>query len=348
VSGTGARTAVAPAAAGLFAVAGVAYLLAGVTESPPLLLACGAALALPVVALALRPRTDGVVLGRLVPPRLPVGASARSTLIARNDGHRRSPELLVRDTLPGFDDVRVVLPPLEPGEGTSVTVARTALRRQRADAGALGVEAVGPFGLSRVLRDVELDGEVRVHPAPARPPALPLPAWSVVDGGRPTGRAGPGTEVLQLRDWRPGDGARAVSARASARHGRPVVVDREADGAGEVVVLLTGRGSGPAWEDALASACAAAVRSVGEGRRAWLLASGHEARPGPGPRDVLDWFAAADDAEPLEEEVLRRAVGRARAGGVLVAVAPVDDVAERMAVRRAAAAAGVPLVVLGD
>jgi hypothetical protein len=109
---------------------------------------------------------------------------------------------------------------------------------------------------------------------------------------------------------------------------------------------VLGPGAGDRWEQALSAACGAALRSSADGRPPALLAAGHEARPGPGPRDVLDWFAAADDAGPLDDAVLRRALRRAGAAGVLLVVAPLDGLVDRMRVRRAAASARVPLVVL--
>lgn len=342
----GSRTAVAPSAAGLLAVAGILYLVAGLTGSGWLLLACAAVLVLPVVAVVLRPRVDGVVVGRRMAPRVTVGGTVLSTLVVRNDGPRRSPELVVLDSVPGLEDVRLAVPALPPGGTVEVAATRTALQRCRAPAGTLQLDAIGPFGLVRTLRDVVLEGVVHVHPVPAAPPRLPAAAAPVWEGAVPSGRAGPGTEVLQLREWRSGDGARAVSARASARHGRPIVLERERDSTIDLVVLVAGPGRGEHWEAALASACGAALRSSYDGRPPWLLGAGHEAAPRPGPRDVLDWFAAADEAGPLDDAVLRRALHRATSGGVLLAVVPVDDIVERMRVRRAAAGTGVPVVVL--
>jgi hypothetical protein len=86
---------------------------------------------------------------------------------------------------------------------------------------------------------------------------------------------------------------------------------------------------------------------VSAGRPAALLSAGTPLRGRPGPRDVIDWFAAADDAGPLDDAVVARAVRRAGHGGSVLALVPVDAVADRMRLRRAAEAARVPLVVLG-
>ena len=62
-------------------------------------------------------------------------------------------------------------------------------------------------------------------------------------GPRKLGRRGPGTEFYESRDFRRGvDEPRAINARLSARAGKPIVVEREAemrrvelDGRGDVV-----------------------------------------------------------------------------------------------------------------
>lgn len=324
----------------------VVVLLAGVlqfgtvaTGAGWLSLASGAVGSLLAAAALLAPRLAGLQAVRLVPVRGSAGDEVPTVLQVRNAGRRATAACTALDELPGHAPVRLALPGLLPGEQVEVRVDRRALARTSAGGGVLRLEAGSPFGLLRLRRDVVVEGTSVVHPA-----RVPVPTGLVgTGGGAPGGRQpvplpGPGGEVLGLRPWRPGEPARAVAPRASARHGRPLVLERERPGGDTLVVLVTA-GSGPAWEHAVAQATALTVAAAAD-REVVLL--GLPVGRHPGPAQLRDALAAADTAAPLTPAVLDAALSRAGTGGTLVVV--LAGGADRC--RAAAAAARVSLRIL--
>lgn len=287
----------------------VLHLLAGRTGAGWLALGSAAALALPLAALLLRPRLDAVEVeaeaghGR-------VGAAITDRLTVRNSGERTSPALLLIDSSPGFAPLTVAVPALAPGAHVVAVLERTPTARGWWPERSLAMSSTAPFGLLRVRRQLTVSAVTSIGPR-----AVPHRARELAgagSGGAPTALAGAGTEVLGLRPWRVGDGAAAVSARASARHGRPVVLDREREQGPRLVVVCTGAGSGPDWEAAVERSCAVVEHAVRDGRVPVLLATGLPVPPRPDLRAVLEWHAALDRCAPPDAATLaavRRAAG---------------------------------------
>jgi uncharacterized protein (DUF58 family) len=134
-----------------------------------------------------------------------------------------------------------------------------------------------PFGLFRKERDVTLPGEFVVWPRTDRP----VPDTGL-GGGRnapdnptsPRASAGPRGEFRSLREYRPGDDARDIHWRTSARFRRPVVREYEED-AGEPVWVVLDVSVPPSERaevslEMAASMCARAA----EERRPFALAAG--------------------------------------------------------------------------
>jgi uncharacterized protein (DUF58 family) len=331
---------------GAVVLGGVLHLLARIAGTGWLSLAAGACVALPLAALVLRPRLDGLQV-RVDPVRARVGESLEVRLVVRNAGARPSPPLLLLDATAGLAPLTVAVPALRPGAEVAAPLTRAAVARTCTASTRLRLTSTAPFGLLRVTRELDVPGPFVV--APRQVPAAELAAAGQGEGSASRPVAGAGTEVLGLRTWRPGDGARAVSARASARHGRPVVLERERDTGPSVVVLCAGPGSGTAWEAAVEQACALAEEAVRRGRPPVLLANGVVQPQRPGLGAVLDWHARLDAATALDGATTTQAVRAAGPGGALVLLAPQALVLDRVArVRRACAAAGVQLTVLGQ
>lgn len=331
---------------GAVVMAAVLHLLARITGVAWLSLASGACLALPVAALLLRPRLSGVEV-RSDPVQARVGDRVEVRLVVRNAGRRPTPALRLTDRAPGLSPVVVAVPALRAGDEVSTVLHRAARGRGRRTSWTVELLTLAPFGLLRTMRILDVAGPLVV--APRRVPAAELVAGGQGEGGASRPVAGLGTEVLGLRAWRPGDGARAVAVRASARHGRPVVLERERDTGPSVVVLCAGAGSGPAWEAALEASCSVAEEAVRRGRPPVLLAAGLPLPERPGLGAVLDWHARLDEATPLDAVTLDRAVRAAGPGGAVVLLAPPSLVLDRVAaVRRACASAGARLTVLGE
>lgn len=316
----------------------VLHQLARITGGGWLALAAGACLALPVAALVLRPRlADLQVTSSPVHAR--VGQPVEQRLTVRNAGTRPTPVLQLVDISPGLARTVVAVPALRPGAEVTAVLRRTATARGWSADGEVELVTTAPLGLLRVRRCVRVPGPFAVAPQPV--PLTRLPEAGPGSGGSSLPVAGSGVEVLGLRPWRPGDGARAVSARASARHGRPVVLERERDGGTGLVVLCAGAGSGPAWERAIEQSCALAEHALRSGVTPTLVATGPPVSARSGRAAVLDWHARLDAAAPADEAALAQAVRAAGPGGAVVLLG--DDAGHATRLR----AAGLTVVGTG-
>lgn len=295
----------------------VLHQLARTTDGGWLALAAAACLALPVVALVLRPRLADVRV-QSEPVRARVGSQVEQRLTVRNDGTRWSPLLRLTDSTPGLSRAVLAVPALPPGGSVTAVLPRRADARGWSSAAAVVLESSAPLGLLRVRRSVAVAGPFAVAPraATARRPAEAGTGSS--GSSRPV--AGAGTEVLGLRPWRPGDGTAAVSARATARHGRPVVLERERESGSALVVLCAAAGAGPEWERAVEQSCALAEDALRRGSAPRLVAAGLPATGQGG--DVLEWHARLDQAGPADARTVASAVRAVGPGGGLVLLAP--------------------------
>jgi uncharacterized protein (DUF58 family) len=318
----------------------VLNLLARTSADPWLALSSAALLALPAGSILLRPPLTRVQAHLHATSRVAVGQSVEVVVRFTNAGSRLTPPVRWSHEHLAFARVEVDVPELQPGQSTQVTVLREALARGVHPSGTARLTSSAPFGLLRWSRTHEVQGPpVIVHPVTST-------AKARLDGGIGTATEssvpvpGSGMEVLDLRPWRPGDARREVSARASARHGRPVVLQRERDAGRSLVVLAVGGGRGAAWEAAVSAAASITLTALWDGNPPVVLAD-----PPPGRLDstgVLDFFAGVDAARPLRQADLRTAVQRAGRGGTILLLAPAEAVP---AVR--AATAGCRLEVLG-
>ncbi len=290
----------------------------------------GLLLALPLVSYALRPRLGDVTADRLVHGQPAVGADTETTLRIHNAGLRHLGRFVVEDGLRGHAPVEVAFRGLAPGGVVEVSVPRQALARGVGAAGPLCLVAPGPFGCLQVRRELEIKAMLTVHPQVLAVPGARSHARPAANG-----QAGDGTDVLGLRDWRPGEALGSISARATARHGRPVVLAREREEPPGLYVLVTA-GEGATWERALSQAAGLLLEAWRSGTRPVLLGLGEQtARTGP---SMLDLLAAADRAAPYSTGLLDEARRRAGTGLLaLVVAAPPTDLVR-----------GSCLVVLGD
>lgn len=289
--------------------AAVLQLLVRVTGGGWLSLGSAAALALPVAAVLLRPRLDGLDV-LCVDAR---GTARRDVqLVVQVTARRASPAcrvVLTEGLLAGAD---VAVPALPGGGSSGGTVSLAAPRRGTADGLDLVLTSTAPLGLLRATRRLRVPVRVVVHPVVAPP--------SVVQGeggaARPSGRAGAGTEVLGLRPWRSGDALTALHARSTARHGRPVVLERERDRGRRLVLLAGEPSSGPAWEQAVSRAAGLCLQALDAGGEPVLV--GAAPAPRPSTSGVLDWLAGLEAAGPAGPADLARAARAAGRGGTVL------------------------------
>lgn len=322
----------------------VLHQLSRITGGAWLALGAGALLALPLAALLLRPRlTDLVVTTAPVHARR--GTTVEQALTVRNGGRRPSAPVRLTDRTPGLDPVVVAVPPLAPGAQVTARLERVAAARGSAREAEVELSTTAPLGLFVSRHTLRVPGPFLVAPAVVPAPVLRAGGEGTGESSQPV--AGAGTEVLGLRPFRAGEALTSVHARATARHGRPVVLERERETGAAVVLLCVGRGAGAAWESAVERACALAEAAAREGRPPLLLATGVRAPARPSAPAVLDWHAGLDDAQPLDAATLTEAVRAAARGGALLLLVPPGSGARVQDVTRAAAAAGAHLTVLG-
>ena len=272
------------------------------------------------------------LLGRPEPPRLRVvrtlsadrvrpGEPVTVTLTVENEGPAL-PELAIVDRVPEGLRVRAVvggrggpraLGPLPPGGRLKLEYQ---VRGGRGGYRFLGVEltAQEPLGLSGFTRVEEAPAlllvlpeatglrRVEVRPRRTRPYAGPTPAR----------QSGPGVEIHGVREYRPGDPLRWLSARAIARHPeRLYIKEFEPERTADVGLILDARrranvvggGTGQSLlEHGVQAAAALAEALLAGGHRVGLLVYGGH----------LDWVFPG--AGRLQREKILRALARVELG----------------------------------
>lgn len=189
------------------------------------------------------------------------------------------------------------------GEAQEVSYLFTPQRRGRLRFAGLEVATRSPFGLFEKSRPIDAAAELIVYPrsVPVRPGTSRATGR---EGERPQGRAGHGLEVHGLRDHRPGDDARSIHWRSSARAGKPIAVEREEERRRRVCVVLDHRAlGGAALEDAVEQAAALFTRALEEGAEAGLALCGRTIAPGSGAQHataVLTALALVERAPGAE------------------------------------------------
>lgn len=95
------------------------------------------------------------------------------------------------------------------------------------------------FGVSELVSRHPIHLPVRVHPPSERLRSLlPLGRQRPVTGDHQSRRIGSGSELAEVRAYRPGDPVRLVHPRLTQRRGTPMVLDRHPDQSGDVVLLI--------------------------------------------------------------------------------------------------------------
>lgn len=103
----------------------------------------------------------------------------------------------------------------------------------------LTVATADRHGLTERVWRWPLTPNVAIHPRTETLDRLvPLGHPRSTSGDHPARLKGPGTELFDVREARPGDPTRSIHPRLSARRGTPMVAERQADRAGDVVLVV--------------------------------------------------------------------------------------------------------------
>ena len=224
---------------------------------------------------------------RRLPISASVGADALVGLIARN-GKPRAPSVGLTVREKGGDVAgRGLFLVLGPGRSEEVTYHFKPARRGVHRFEQLEVSTRAPFGLFEKARPLSAPAELIVFPRRIAPPPLE-PRQLAREGERTTGRAGHGLEMHALRDYRPGEDARSIHWRSSARAGKLIGIDREQERRRQVCVLLDHRRAiGPALEEAVERAAALFERELDGGAEVSLALCGDRLAAGSGERQRI-------------------------------------------------------------
>lgn len=305
---------------------GGAVLAAGLALGYPALtglgVAAGAALLLAVGATLTRPRV--AVRRVLAPDRVTVGEPAQVRLEVDN---------LSRLPAPGFDLVEQVdgaprpvrVPAIGAGGQRLRELEIATPRRGLIRLGPVIVERSDPLGLLRRTR--RLSGHAWLWVRPRVHPARALPLGVVLDfEGRLAEQAPAGsTAFAALREYLPGDDPRYIHWRSSARVGTLVVREHVDTTEPAVAIVLDTRAAvlEPAmFEAAVEVAGSIAVASRRVGHQVTLATEGEDryAVEQAGGYEVLDRLVAVTRTGTTDPAALTRLAERARPGGSLVVI----------------------------
>jgi uncharacterized repeat protein (TIGR01451 family) len=279
------------------------------------------------------------------PHRVHAGDPVTVTVSLTNRGQRRTPTLLVEDSMPDGLEVttRVVAPPLPSRATARLSYTAVPRRRGRYVLGPARVHAVEPFGmLERTWRASGTDQLlVRPRPVPLTDPLRPARRGGDSETSR-GGVAAAGAMDLTVREYRHGDDLRRVHWPTTARRGEFMVRRDERPEDLRLGLLVdarrrghAGRG-GASLEWMVVAAASVVVRAVLDDQAVVLTGDG-----GGGDDDaegVLDRLAVL---EPGDGDLLREGAERLDAAGptavvgVLGDLGPDDAVAVADAVPRA-------------
>jgi uncharacterized protein (DUF58 family) len=200
--------------------------------------------------LAPRPGRAGLGATRDTPPAFSVGRTVEVTYRWANRAPRAATLRLreVRPDLLGGTQAprRVRIPAFgETGEQIRVTPVRRGRERGGEGGGGFVVDSIGPLGLGLRRGRIELPWDVAVYPSlvTVRLQASVARAHQRREQGmRPLRRLGEGRLFESLRDWVPGDDLRHIDWKATARRGKVIARQYEAERRQQVLLVLdTGR-----------------------------------------------------------------------------------------------------------
>ncbi|MDQ3097247.1 MAG: DUF58 domain-containing protein, partial [Chloroflexota bacterium] len=231
----------------LLALLCAAVALAALGDVSPVFLVIAAAFAAASLGLAVidfraTPRIRPGDITREAPPQLSIGAPQKIGLRLFGPTGRGF-VARVRDEVPHSFSVEPRVVSLRVPAGGEATVEYVVRPRYRGSFrfGSLHVRARGPLGLVERQSRMPADAPANVYPdlREIRRYEVSLRRGLASDSGqRRTRMAGAGSAFERLREYEPDDDPRSISWTATARRGRPISVEYEAERQQRVLVLL--------------------------------------------------------------------------------------------------------------
>lgn len=143
----------------------------------------------------------------------------------------------------------------------------------------VGVEIVGPFGLTSSSGSLPFEATYRVRPRLVKVAAASINISARgAAGGTPAGSPGGGTEFYEMREYNWGDDYRAVNWKASARLNRLVVNQNVVERMGAYVLVLDAEASSFSDADRLASTFLAIANSLAAAELRFAVVVHHAGR----------------------------------------------------------------------
>jgi uncharacterized protein (DUF58 family) len=286
----------------MLAVAGLLEILGQIVAAPLLTWVAAGFVGAVLAAGFSTPGLRGLELAWSCPARMQAGMPSTVTVTLTGGRRTRTVPVVVTLFHPALPVQSVAVRPGsrdEPGSGRAVLLARPAQRGVWGEVGEIEVEVTSPLGGWRRRRRVPLGRPLVVHPGPA--PPFPLVDYAEGAGrpGAPRPRSGPdgGDDVMAMREWHAGDPTARIHWRASARHDRLIVVERERWVRGRLVVVTGPPHRGAVWESAVAQAAATCLAALRAGVRVELCLAGGRV-VARGPAAMLDIFAGLELQAP--------------------------------------------------
>ena len=180
----------------------------------------------------------------LNPPRSFGGESINVTVEVRNESSSQIDELLLEDQIPDSLELESgsssLILSLRPGENVQHSYMISAPKRGRYLLGPMKASSMDILGFRQYSEEIPAMAQVMILPKVEEVGTVELRARKVGPwpGTVPSKFVGAGTEFFELRTYLPGDELRRVNWKASAKQGRLVTNEYEAERVTDVLVVL--------------------------------------------------------------------------------------------------------------
>ena len=165
---------------------------------------------------------------------------------------------------------------------TAMLRATVALRRGALTGGEVRIVLADPFGLVETTVAGTVPATTEVLPAVPEIAGDGITSAWALDAGHETSRAGHGTELVGVREYRHGDPVHAIHWRATARQGHPIVRELAEPARPRVrVEIAAGTWEQDALDRAAEAAAAVAADAAGRGATVTVAADGSVLGWGP-------------------------------------------------------------------